>query len=406
MNIQAVTRGIMLAGVCLFALHTNAMQNVTQIANSTASWFDSCVDDSLCSGALITAGAITTGGAVLAMGLAGLGGIYVIYNRKGLARAAVRAAAKHNLPSIVSRLSIVKLTKPLDDSGKTVAHYAAEYGALEVMRYLATLSYKDVTFESGDKDGRNPLMLAIERFSSASGAKKRRYLQIIELLSGLRVWCLTRGGLNDAYEESGNNTPLHFAVKNNLPGVVKILVYAQHARLDKKNGDGDYPFDIAIKNNFTKIIRIFGEHSDLRELEIYSKGLVHRAVFNRDQKTLEHILASGFYERDWPNPFGQTALHHAGAKKKYWAFKKLLFKDFDPDVVDQNGVTPLNFLHQNCDVKEYTEIKAIIAYRKNDPKGSEESWRYNCNLGTRAHQCAQGFDKKPDNDIKICFEEV
>src|SRR5262245_21477209 len=134
--------------------------------------------------------------------------------------------------------------------GNTVLHTAIKYGQLDAIKYLVS---RQPDFERHDKDGRSPLMLAMEKDKPAfalaliaGGAPPnthdRNYFYPLHkaAMAGEMdiVKALVEAGADvNVRTRDTEDTPLHMAISNGRRGIAEYLV-SKGARIDiaGKNG--------------------------------------------------------------------------------------------------------------------------------------------------------------------------
>ncbi len=209
---------------------------------------------------------------------------------------------------------------------------------------------------------------------------------------------LLRAGADVNAREAHGKTPLHAAVResqdlleNRNPAVAAVLIEAgadMEARAMPSGGHflrGLTPMYLAaLGNRNPEIITMLAEAGAIVDAEraelrpgypfmagVTRSGLVRRgdmghksplhlaALFNREPGVLEALVRAGA-DLELRERMGRTALHIA-AQHNPLAFPTLLALGADPDVVDDEGKTPMDYARFNKTLYGLPEVRRLLA---------------------------------------------
>ena len=142
-----------------------------------------------------------------------------------------------------------------DHSGCTLLHKACDFGQLDIIKFLVSVSSVDVN--SKTSGGYTPLHIAC----------KYCYLDIVQLLMSTQQ-------INPICTNEDGDTSLHIACSSGNVDIVKYLLSTGHIDPMSTNKNGNTPFHIACSSGNVDIVK-----------QLLSTGHVDPMVENRQQKT-------------------------------------------------------------------------------------------------------------------------
>lgn len=188
------------------------------------------------------------------------------------------------------------LVHSTDKEERTPLHLAAEYGRLEVVKFLIQ---KGAKVDARDKSGSTALHQACDSPASKESAENK--LKTVKFL-------IQKGADIEALTTTRRKAPLHTAAHSWDHRVAEYLI-KKGARVDLKDGIGWTP--------------------------------LFWAAHNRFPRTLKALIKNGADVNAQDNS-GETALHWTVRQKSTEVTKILIKEGADPNIADKSGVTPLD----------------------------------------------------------------
>lgn len=178
-------------------------------------------------------------------------------------------------------------------------------------------------------------------------------------------------------------------------------VKRKHIDLYKKDADGKIPLEVAMSRKLNTIVIALAPYYSRWDLA-NGASYLHYAAFYGLITVIDRAM--GVLSPQDKN--GWTMLHYAAANGKFNTCAYLIFHGADHAIKNNNDKTALELWPQS-EKTGYAILQEIIKTRRYAPHcTSFDRYYMGKNLEQTAQKCARGFNKKPDNDIKICFEEV
>ena len=304
-------------------------------------------------------------------------------------RSALLVASCMDMPDIVKMLveagAVVRAT---DNKGRTCLTLASYFGHTETVRYLAGL--KDVEVSHPDADGYTALHFAVQqqfpdvvqelidagadieannkdKSSPLLLASRSGSFDIVKMLveagSGVRVTdnkgdtCLPLAsyfghtetvrylvGLKDVdvnHSENNGYTALHFAVQQQFPDVVKVLIDAG-AELDRTDEDGRSALLMACCVDMTDIVKMLVEAgAGVRATDNKGRTCLTLASCHGRTETVRYLAGLKDVEVNHPDADGYTALHFAVQQQFPDVVQELIDAGADIEANNKDKSSPL-----------------------------------------------------------------
>lgn len=293
----------------------------------------------------------------------------------------------------------------VDSKGRSLFHYAAKYGIIEVIDILIK---RNVSPNQVDDNGNTPLHLAT----------KYRNLEFAEII-------LTPKNVNQLNKDK--ETALHIAARNKSYDIAKLLI-ANGADIEIKNARDKPPLLIALQNQDKKMMEILlvnGANPNATDSDGYT--ILHYAIDSGDYEMIKLLLA---YKADvnqlahnktppiklaiingncpivvklWDlckidinakDKNGQTLLHYAANLESPDIVRFLLSKGANPSIENKRGFTPRQIAKENNNLNI---VKVITAHMVENLSTSTKS--STANIRTK-------LEKDPVKHLKIDKEHT
>ena len=288
--------------------------------------------------------------------------------------------AAHNGWKDMAVLLVKKFECPVhcqDDQGHIPLHYAANYGHLEVVEYLASLY--DPTEKN--KHGSTPL-----HFACSNGHLKTVRYMIKEVScnpsctdeSGstpLHYAC-SNGHLNIAQyliseahcdpscTDKSDSTPLHYACSNGRFGIVKYLIVEEGCDPSLKNKYGSTPLHLSGHLDITQYL-VKEKHCDPSCTDNSGFTPLHHACSNGHLDIAQYLIREKHCDPSCTDNSGSTPLHHACSNGHLDIAKYLISEaQCDPSCRDNDGSTPL---HRACFKTHHEIVRYLLSTGRIDP---------------------------------------
>ena len=241
-----------------------------------------------------------------------------------------------------------------DQNKRTVLHYAARFGHLELVKEL--LSQTGVEVDAKDEIGRTALSYAVEQ-----GNK-----EIVELLikKGANVNAVSDNFTPPSFSSKVDQkeddtvprhdksyywsmTPLHYAVMQGHEEIAKLLIH-HGATIDARNSDGDTALYFCIMNGNAKLVPALINSNSVNLPNNYGYTPLHLAIFYSSPEITKILLSSNAD----PN-ISDTALtkksplHFAVLLPSDEIARLLLGSGAKVDALDSNGDQPIHSVIDN-----------------------------------------------------------
>ncbi|MBM9538543.1 ankyrin repeat domain-containing protein [Desulfobulbus alkaliphilus] len=215
-------------------------------------------------------------------------------------------------------------------NGQRPLHYAAS-GDQKGLAELLISSGAQIDVK--DNRGQTPLHLAV--------INRHRHLAELLISSGADV---------NAVADTGR-TPLHFAtqLEQDADAWVDILL-AAGADAAIADGNGNYPFDLAVRAESADIARkLFVEAIDLEQDLGRGSRRLHRASAG-GQEALVELFLDLVVDVNAQNQNQETPLHLAAYRGSLEVVSKLLAAGADPNLTDRHGTAPMHIAMDRHDL--------------------------------------------------------
>ena len=239
-------------------------------------------------------------------------------------------------------------TNTVDAFRKSSAHFAAEYGRLNIMI--------DPMFEKTEY-----LVIDWRGWLPLHYAAKNNHLEVAQFI-------VEEKNIDFTLPDNFGMTALHIACKYKSFDVAKYLI-EKGAKLDDVDFLGRTPIDFAVEADAKEIIEFIAAHNAalLNIVEENGVTLLHRAVFGGATNVvplLRHLVNA-------QDSAGFTPLHYAGQYQSAEIVTALVSAGADINAVTTTGLTPLMIASQ-CNnqpvVQEMLKQQGLEANKK-DAKG-------------------------------------
>ncbi|CAL4898075.1 unnamed protein product [Urochloa decumbens] len=252
-----------------------------------------------------------------------------------LADVAIMAARDGNLRLLKGLASGLELRGVKGMKGRSLLHFAAAGGHLEVCKFLVEES--GFHPNSTSAEGETAILLAAE-------GEGHDVLPVLRYL-------LERGG-DPAMPDARGSTPLHNAAKYGHDEAVRLLL-SKSVPVDPLSHCGT-PLHLAIRENQDQALKILLEHgADPNRLVDHVLSPLWLACFEHS-KCMKLLFEAGA-DVNFKTLHGQPVLMTAAYKGLSDIVKYLLEVGADPNIHDRNGVSPI-MLAAVCEHRELVEI--------------------------------------------------
>jgi ankyrin repeat protein len=250
----------------------------------------------------------------------------------------------------------------------------------------------DVNFKD-HKDGRTPLLMAVEKFyMQADVARYKDNETIIRLL-------LARNDIDVNFNVHGGKTPLLTAVGRNRKEVVKLLLARDDVDMNLKDQEGEAPLLVAVHQNYKEIVELLLARDDVDvNLNGYRGTPLTMAVEKDRKEVVKLLLARDDIKVNVMDYEGTPLL--SAVRRNYKEVVKLLLARDDVDVnsKDKNGRTLLQIAVEGY----YTEIAELLLKRDDiDVNSKDEKGRTPLQIAVERYyfEIATLLLKRDDVDI-------
>ncbi len=247
-----------------------------------------------------------------------------------LGQTVIATSSEEALPALLAasasgELNIVKkliaqgedLQAVSEKTGANALFYAIGKGHVDVLKVLVKAGVK-VNLMIKSKN--TPLVMATTRGR----------LKMVEILLD--------GGADPNLAVDGW-TPLHYAVSNSQPEIVKLLI-KRKADYTKSSPGGTTPLALAIESNqLGMITTLWLAGVNVNEIDRNGETLLHKAAGNGQLEIARRLLGSGA-KVDYTDNKGRTPLHHAAIGGHLEVIKLLLDRGAVMTKKDRRGNTP------------------------------------------------------------------
>ncbi|WP_187146241.1 ankyrin repeat domain-containing protein [Candidatus Amoebophilus asiaticus] len=211
-----------------------------------------------------------------------------------------------------------------DGSGDTLLHSALKRGNEEAFKGLIA---KGADVNSPDKDGKTPLLVAIEEY-------KQSFISIL----------LQAGNINVDAKDSLGNTLLHIALKQDNEEAFKRLI-AKGVDLNARDLFGHTPLWLAILKKNERAVSALLERGDIDVNAVnnnYERFTpLHLAISEGNEVAISALLARQDVDINAQDNQHCTPLHLAAKKVNLIVMEKLIAKGADINAKDEHGISPL-----------------------------------------------------------------
>ncbi|MDR1024643.1 MAG: ankyrin repeat domain-containing protein [Treponema sp.] len=268
-----------------------------------------------------------------------------------------------------------------DAEGRTILHLAALAGEAEaagqILEALASLPGRDIM--TADKDGKTALDLALARPDSRDHAEIAEMLILAGGRSRHPVYpyfasAVRSSNYNIRFYDGG--TPLHFAARENYPGLIKFFI-ERRAEINIKDASGATPlYEAARYGNIEALELLLSLGADPNVQDAKGNSVLHIGIpaeihreaiglllayqanpnlrdehgdsplhiaimLNRDTGVLQSLLSGGA-DISIRNIDGKTPLYLAVEESRTALIPLLLSYQSDVFAADNDGITPFN----------------------------------------------------------------
>ena len=302
-------------------------------------------------------------------------------------------------------ISYSKRFLKIDSNKKSLAHWAAEGGYLNLIKYLV----EDETLDPECRDMNNCTPLHI--------AASEGHLEIVKYLVMEKICdqnCKSDGGLTPLHcaaqeghlhvvrhlvEEYGcdphepddhKQIPLHLASLKGHLDIVKYLTLERHCNYCRKSESNHTSLHHAVSNGHLEIVKFFIEElkCDPNVKGYEGRPPIHDAAAFGFLEIVMYLIEKQHCDPASPDKEGFTTLHQAACEGHLDILKYLISKQkCDPFCKDVNGITLLTSATQ---VGQYEIVKYLVEDIKLNPLQKRETSKKN-----NHNQSQNDFSKTP-----------
>ena len=264
----------------------------------------------------------------------------------------IHAASKGGLLSIV-QYSIYQQNFDKDVKGYeslTPLHYASEYGHLQIVEYLISIS---ANIEAIDENGKTALL-----YASQNG-----HLQIVEYL-------ISRGADINVKDEDGDYSIHYACAKGHLP-IVNYFIEKQNVDIDIKGHGEMTPLQYACENGHIKIAEyLISKNADINATDEDRNSPIHYACENGHLQIVKYLIENKNVDKNIRGYMDRTPLHFACENGHMQIVKYLISKGANIEAKDEDGNTPLHCasLWNKTAIMDYLVASGANKKAKNNDK--------------------------------------
>ena len=254
---------------------------------------------------------------------------------------------------------VTALLRKKDSEGRTLLHFAAKGGSVEIFDFLLDLGLDlraqtklDMTvLDIAALHGRTKLVKHIislvpdmvgvtdhHGFTVAHYAAREGNLDILKYV--------VANGASAILKVQGGNTIFHLASFNGHVSIIDYLMDTYPEIRTLQNDDSFLPVHLSAKCGQTETIDFFlrrGTDKSIRTID--GRSLLHIAAFNGNYKLVRHLCTKYAEMIKYVDNDGNTPAHDAAASGNIKTLKYLLNNHIEPYVCSRDGCT---LLHEAC----------------------------------------------------------
>ena len=240
-----------------------------------------------------------------------------------------------------------------DRKGRDPIHFCACSGKKEMLIYLCEVYNQ--TFNE-DREAKTAL-----HYASEYG-----HLEIVDYL--------LEKGSDPTKKDAFHSLPSHYAASNGYIEILKTL--KEHGDgLNKSNKDGMTQFECAVKGGQHQTVQFFlkKEHIKLPVPMKNKTNALHYAAMSCSVPVLKDIIKLNFYDPDYTDSFGRTALHYCALSGFVGGVPLLVKYGVDIKQSDNLGIVPAHFAASDGGLAVLLQLKAYgadITKSDNDGKNA------------------------------------